>query len=524
MPTLEYLDEERVKLWTKAQELETHIAQMQKSITDNLKKVEDSYAAALRAQKKFDEETRAIAISKTTEDAQLVMRTAQEVVAKKDSVFEQLAQATAAKEQLSEVLSAFKRLKKWDDRAKEISEHLESVFDDISNKKKESEKNANTVLACATQAQAKVTETDGICSAATKQAQNIHDVNEQVGSILAKMRDSLTTIQEKRNTIENLGNELVALKETQEKAFSDEHSEIEKRLGGLLKSKETALQRLQTTSQSSLKKVHDDYTERLELLAKKIEELLPGGTSIALSSAFEARKDAIEKFKWVWAALLAASALGLILFGGISLFYSEELGMASSWSARFIVVGGLVVIEEFSRRNYNVSSRLAEAYAYKETLAKSYTGYKNELQNVNMPKKSEDGGPSASVLVKTFLDKLADEPGKRVFDRERTALGLTGFLDHVKDFRNVNSDVPTSSLGDGDSQGERSDSSSPKSSVPFELFRKVSWPVVSVVGILAATLCIIAWILARVFVGGPFHEPLKSAVPDSPIVVSQRVE
>ena len=164
------------------------------------------------------------------------------------------------------------------------------------------------------------------------------------------------------------------------------------------------------------------------------------------------------------------SALGLVAFGVISLFFNETFGLTTSLSARFVVVGGLVVLEEFSRRNFNVSSRLAEAYAYKEALAKSYTGYKSELQDINMPIKSGEGGPSSSVLVKTFLDKLADEPGKRVFDRERTALGLTGFLDHVKAFPVVQ---PQSDSTDETSQGNlpRTD----KYDLPsWGVFRKVS--------------------------------------------------
>ncbi len=182
--------------------------------------------------------------------------------------------------------------------------------------------------------------------------------------------------------------------------------------------------------------------------------------------------------------MLGVSALGLVAFGVISLFFNDKLGLTSSLSARFVVVGGLVVLEEFSRRNFNVSSRLAEAYAYKEALAKSYTGYKTELQDINMPIKSGEGGPSSSVLVKTFLDKLADEPGKRVFDRERTALGLTGFLDHVKEFPVIH---PQSDSTDETSQGNplRTD----KYDLPsWGVFRKVSWPVVSLFGIVSTSI------------------------------------
>ena len=522
MATLEFLDEERVKLWNATQQLSEKIEQLHRAFSDDLKISQNRYAEALRAQKQFEEETRKIAIAKTTEDAQLVMRTAQEVVAKKDAVFTLLKEAEDAKTKLGEVFAAFKRRKKWDVQAQQYGEQLEKLSTEAAGKSKECEKNTNLSIVCAGQAQKAATEAEVVFSSAKKQAQNIQDINEQAGTILSKLKDSLDTIRENREHVSSIEAELLKLKEQQTSVFSEFQGQVEKTFTNLHKAKETSLQRFQSSQQAILTKLHDEYSAKLATLANRIEELLPGGTSIALSSAFEARKHAIEKYKWIWGTLLALSALGLILFGGASLFFSEELGMASSWSARFIVVGGLVVIEEFSRRNYNVSSRLAEAYAYKEALAKSYTGYKNELQNVNMPKKSEDGGPSASVLVKTFLEKLADEPGKRVFDRERTALGLIGFLDHVKDFRNVNFEAPPPL--EEESQDVKTNTTLPRSSPPFELFRKVSWPVVAVVAILAATICIIAWIVARALVGGPICKTSDPVVVDRPVTVSQPVE
>lgn len=501
----------------KCKKLEEKITQTQGALLAELQKFQNSYASSLQALKQFAEETRKIAVAKTTEDAQLVMRTAQEVVAKKEAVFERLKEAEDAKTKLDQTLAAFKRLKKWDERAQEIGENIKAISDNISSKEKEIEKNANLALVCSGEAQKAAREAEGIFSSATTQAQNVRDINEQVGAILSKVRAALDEIQGDRENTSNISLELSKLKEKQETTFSEFQDKADKTYTSLHKTKEASFQRLHSTQQTALSKLHDEYSSKLATLAQQIEKLLPGGTSIALSSAFEARKRAIEKYKWIWATLLAGSALGLILFGGASLFFSEELGMASSWSARFIVVGGLVVIEEFSRRNYNVSSRLAEAYAYKEALAKSYTGYKNELQNVNMPKKSEEGGPSASVLVKTFLDKLADEPGKRVFDRERTALGLTGFLDHVKAFHNIEA----SSSPEEDSQGGQPVAPSSRSSAPFELFRKVSWPVVSIVAILAATFCIVAWIVARTIGEIPVRESQKAVAVDRPVAASQ---
>ena len=248
----------------------------------------------------------------------------------------------------------------------------------------------------------------------------------------------------------------------------------------LNKSKEEELTKTIVDNKQILEDLNSTYRRELEARTKEINDLLPGATSAGLASAFADRKKAIEENKGRWANLTILSSVLLVLFGFVSLFPSEsKFGLESSVAGRSIVIAGLILLEEFARRNFNIISRLAESYAYKEALAKSYTGYKKQMEQVSMP--SDD--PHAdikgdSVLVKTFLDKLQDEPGKHVFDKEKQTIGAGMLMDRM---------MPQPS--------ENGTDASMKELCRGTLLAKISWPIVVIVAILATAGCIIAYLL-----------------------------
>ena len=207
---------------------------------------------------------------------------------------------------------------------------------------------------------------------------------------------------------------------------------------------------------------------------------MPGATSAGLASAFADRKQDIQKNQKWWAWLLIGSAIALVGFGVFSLTpWGSEIGIASSFAGRIVIIAGLILLEEFARRNFNIISRLAESYAYKEALAKSYFGYKKQMEEIPMPAGKEgEKIMGHSALMKAFLEKLEDEPGKHVFDREKQIIGPGAIIDKLS---------PNNKAGaTGEALQELSRGN---------LLTKISWPIVAVVAILAITACVIAYLL-----------------------------
>ena len=83
-----------------------------------------------------------------------------------------------------------------------------------------------------------------------------------------------------------------------------------------------------------------------------------------------------------------------------------------------------------------------------------------------------------SVLMKTFLDKLEDEPGKHVFDKEKQLIGIGGAIEQLSP---NNPDGAAGKAVDELSKGR--------------LLTKINWPIVAIVAILAIAGCVIAYLL-----------------------------
>jgi hypothetical protein len=148
----------------------------------------------------------------------------------------------------------------------------------------------------------------------------------------------------------------------------------------------------------------------------------------------------------------------------------------STLPARAIVVVGLLFIEEFARRNYNIKFKLSEAYAYREALAELFYGYRSEIKGMKIKdvSNSQQEIDAEKRLVEIFMDELSEEPGAQIFDKERSSSVTERILEKVTDSQAEESMV--SKVADGN------------------LLAKVSWPIVVVCAIIMIGSILIAYI------------------------------
>jgi hypothetical protein len=159
-------------------------------------------------------------------------------------------------------------------------------------------------------------------------------------------------------------------------------------------------------------KLHDlieESTKTIKEEHEKIEKIIPGAITAKLASSFKNRKDDISKYGWVWTLLLVASSLGLVSVGIVSIVKPGD-HFWSTLPARAIVVVGLLFIEEFARRNYNIKFKLSEAYAYREALAELFYGYRSEIKGMKIKdvSNSQQEIDAEKRLVEIFMDELSE--------------------------------------------------------------------------------------------------------------------
>lgn len=479
MVSPEYLNEERVKLWAKTQELESLIGNVQQTILETHNTDKKELDKKLKELDKNVLEVRGIANAKTPENVQTAMSAAQSAVQKKEEIETILQYVITRKKEID---STEKLLREVSDmQQKVISVYVESnnAIKEIIDNKKIVESNAKIIVEILNKAQKAESESQAKWTTANQQAQNIANLSAQTTADIANIKVS-------KDSIETTKKEILLLKDVcdkEHKLWTDKFVALEDEsstnLDSLLTDKKNILDALYNNQEKLLTKLHEEFTEKHTELSQTIETLLPGATSVALATAFAERKIAIEKTKTFWAGALIVSAIGLVIFGFISLYCPNSHDVISSIPARMIIIAGLIILEEFARRNYNIISRLAESYAYKEALAKSYLGYKKEMMDICMPDKDISAETkSVSVLVKTFLDKLEDEPGKHVFDKEKQVTGISSALEKL-------------SQGNSESTTEKTIGELSNGNI----LTKITWPIAVVVAILSIAVCIIIYIL-----------------------------
>ena len=157
--------------------------------------------------------------------------------------------------------------------------------------------------------------------------------------------------------------------------------------------------------QGGLKAELEKYTDKYETLFTNIETLLPGATSAGLSEVFARKvkeyKDLEKKWSWSFIAFIGAMTIYFSInslltdipptFSGAFLALLHELPFLifAIWLAIFIG----------NRRAE--SKKLEESYTHKETMSRSYIGYKQNIQDL------EDDDDD-KVLLKTHMSNLLE--------------------------------------------------------------------------------------------------------------------
>lgn len=154
--------------------------------------------------------------------------------------------------------------------------------------------------------------------------------------------------------------------------------------------------------------LHGEWEGKYETLTTKIEDLLPGATSAGLAKSYYDQKNS---YKWpniIWSAVFALTMIGMVYYAIQTISESTDLGnvfMNILSRAPFFIP--TIWLALFASKQQSQNRRLEQEYAYKESLAKSYDGYKREIENLL---ESEEKNEIMEKLVRTMIDTAGFNP------------------------------------------------------------------------------------------------------------------
>lgn len=170
-----------------------------------------------------------------------------------------------------------------------------------------------------------------------------------------------------------------------------------------------------------------DYETRLAALEatanerlRTIESLLPGAASAGLASAFNQRR---AHFKWpqrVWQGVFVASLLALLGIAGLEFSLFSKIDGALTWDRlglsllhRLPFALPLIWLAIHSGHKAALAQRVEEDYAFKETVSRSFEGYRREMAELE-----GKAAPNSALtrLCAGVLGVITNPPG-RIYEK-----------------------------------------------------------------------------------------------------------
>lgn len=133
------------------------------------------------------------------------------------------------------------------------------------------------------------------------------------------------------------------------------------------------------SNKTELEQLRLDTKKRYDSLIEQIEGLLPGATSAGLAAVYENQKTSYDKPNKFWTGTFIVTIASMALYAILSLKPSVVIGATltetlSRVIARLPFFIPAVWLAHFASKQQSQNKRLAQEYAHKESVAKSYIG------------------------------------------------------------------------------------------------------------------------------------------------------
>jgi len=309
------------------------------------------------------------------------------------------------------------------DKAIELREKIESYYDELFKGDDESDAIKDQISSILTSINEQFDEIESFHTRLL-----VDDEEESLSTQIENAKKSIDEdTEEAKELLTETSSKVQELKEFYFKIFGTPNEETGVLEGGLKQELDTRLKELDEYKDNQTKafetlindktKALEEYEaeqkERIENLYKKIEEHLPGATSAGLAKAYEKRRKFYQIPIFTWNVVFVIAMLIMIYFGYKNLqdvkSWEDALKHILHYTPIYLPAIWLAI---YASKRRSESRALEEEYAHKEALAKSYSSYKLQIEEIG----GEDKGLIEKLLDKT-IDTVSDNPSK-VLDRK----------------------------------------------------------------------------------------------------------
>lgn len=417
MVDINYLEDERKKLWEKILEQEKVINNLKEAISANIETfsneikelktplpqdVKDTKQASKdaaffknRAKERKEE------IDKYFTDVQIKLNQIQELtnenIESKKSI---KAQLKAIEQKERDLLAIQKNLQ-------DVNAELQPLITNIEN--------STTILGEITRLRNSVKEKQSEILDSQKQIESLFELSSKQKAEITKIRNQITGYI-KRNPETGEEIKIDGLKQELEQTFN----ELNKSFGN----SKIEIKEYQSYKTSEIDVFIADMKKKYNDLITQIESLLPQAMTAGLSSAYQAKRESEEKemqsaYKAFEDAirlmvLISLVPIGLTCYMFFGLHYEIQTIINDTpkiMSAVLALYAPVFWLAYSGNKRMNLSKRLIEEYTYKESLSKTFEGLSKQIENIKDEKIAKD---LKSRLLYSVVSMNSQNPGKLI--------------------------------------------------------------------------------------------------------------
>lgn len=203
--------------------------------------------------------------------------------------------------------------------------------------------------------------------------------------------------------------------------IEDEHGNLEPSISKLINQQQVRLDQFYTkifgvenSEQKSLSEVLDSRLIKLQDVEKEAKKIIGLSSNAGLAGGFVEKGKQAKYNKYVSLGVFCLSLLILAIFNFFTINFEElDKITLTSITVRLVVNIPLIWVATVANLNLNKYSKLEAEYGHKESLAKSYERYKDEI--LKLPEITIDGSKDVydnlySDLIKINLEAFKKNP------------------------------------------------------------------------------------------------------------------
>lgn len=411
--TLEYLEDERKKLW----------AEVVKQ-TDIL----NTMLTNMQAFREQLEDVKVIAESKISEDESVIRGIRNKTSEYKNKIVDSY---NTAEDTLKDIQEKSNTLEQIHNLIQDKYTEINNLKSSIEKKSEEIEKIYETITDINNNYDEELEKCTNFVNESEQKTSEIEDIEAKISNTYESIKEIASNMQnfkakslERRNEIKELYNEIFGTKTEDGEETEGLKDELDACYDELTENFEKLKKdfiELKSTNEKDLKdfksKKENDFSE----LKAKIQSLLPGAMSAGLSSAYnhkrrleeKTRANAEKTFNIAIAVLVLISAIPVgiasILLFKIKLDILEVIKYLPQLLGLIVPIYAPVVwVGLTSSKKVNQSKRLIEEYAHKEAISKTYEGLSREVG------KLDDEENLKERLLFNIISTSAENPGKLI--------------------------------------------------------------------------------------------------------------